>query len=332
MEEIEELIKVGEKLGYKAEALQKFVAAEQAKREKKVADDLARQERLDERKFQAELREKELQEAQAQRLQRDKEMQHEKEMLEKQIALQQGKAGQDESQTGTPLMHIPKVKLPPLQDTDNVDAYISRFECLAISNKWPKAEWACQFSALLKGKALQVYARMPSEDVSDYDKIILALQKRFQLTEQGYKMKFRTSRPERGETPTQFVAQLSEYFHRWIELSKINKDYKELVDLLLREQFIVSCSMELSTYLKEHRCSSIDHMAELAEAYTEAHGLQSFTSGERRNPRLSRNEKPPDRNNKWYHCDDKHITETNLLTSSNNVYLMFCAKEVDYGT
>ena len=33
-----------------------------------------------------------------------------------------------------------------------------------------------------------------------------------------------------------------------------------------------------------------------------------------------------------YHCDDKHITETNLLTLSNNVYLMFYAKEVDLGT
>ena len=36
--------------------------------------------------------------------------------------------------------------------------------------------------------------------------------------------------------------------------------------------------------------------------------------------------------NKWYHCDDKHITETNLLTLSNNVYLMFYAKEVDLDT
>ena len=36
--------------------------------------------------------------------------------------------------------------------------------------------------------------------------------------------------------------------------------------------------------------------------------------------------------NKWYHCDDKHITETNLLTLSNNVYLMFYAKGVDLGT
>ena len=36
--------------------------------------------------------------------------------------------------------------------------------------------------------------------------------------------------------------------------------------------------------------------------------------------------------NKWYHCNDKHITETNLLTLSNNVYLMFYAKEIDIGT
>ena len=34
----------------------------------------------------------------------------------------------------------------------------------------------------------------------------------------------------------------------------------------------------------------------------------------------------------WYHCDDKNITETNLLTLSNNIYLMFYAKEIDIGT
>ena len=37
-------------------------------------------------------------------------------------------------------------------------------------------------------------------------------------------------------------------------------------------------------------------------------------------------------NNNWFHCDDKHITETNLLTLLNNIYLMFYAKEIDIGT
>ena len=34
----------------------------------------------------------------------------------------------------------------------------------------------------------------------------------------------------------------------------------------------------------------------------------------------------------WYHFDDKRVTETNLLTLSNNIYLMFYAEEIDIGT
>ena len=35
---------------------------------------------------------------------------------------------------------------------------------------------------------------------------------------------------------------------------------------------------------------------------------------------------------KYIYMNDKQITETNLLTLLNNVYLMFYAKEVDLGT
>ena len=36
--------------------------------------------------------------------------------------------------------------------------------------------------------------------------------------------------------------------------------------------------------------------------------------------------------NRWCHCDDRRITETNLLTLSDSVCLMFCAEEVGLGT
>ena len=35
-------------------------------------------------------------------------------------------------------------------------------------------------------------------------------------------------------------------------------------------------------------------------------------------------------NKKCYHCDDKHITDTNLFTLLN-VYLVFYAKEINIG-
>ena len=171
----------------------------------------------------------------------------------------------------------PAPKIPPFDEhRDNLDAYIDRFERFATGQKWPEDNWAINLSALLRGKALDAYSRMAPEEALDYTKLKNTLLKRYSLTEEGYRIKFRTSRPEKNEMPCQFAARTSNYLHRWIALSKIPCDYVSLVDLLLREQFIQSCSKELSAYLKEQKCSSIDHLSETAERYVEAHGLAHF--------------------------------------------------------
>ena len=259
---LEKIVELGERLGYKDVSLQEFVKNESAAQERKNADVAERQERYEKRKREEE----------------EKQREHEEKMMEMKLELQKAQA--DNGEAPVSKVTVPKIKLSALQDSDNIDAYISRFERFAISSKWPKAEWATQLSALLKGKALQVYSRLSVEDCSDYDKLIGALQKRFQLTEEGYQIKFHTCRAEKSETPSQFAARLSEYFHRWVEMSRIHKTYECLVDPLLREQFLNCCSKDLKVYLREHKCSSIDHLAELAERYTEAHGLQSFTTPE----------------------------------------------------
>jgi len=51
----------------------------------------------------------------------------------------------------------------------------------------------------LKGKALDVYARLPTEQAQDYDKLKEALLKRYMMTEEGYKQKFHGSKPEVGQ-------------------------------------------------------------------------------------------------------------------------------------
>jgi hypothetical protein len=64
----------------------------------------------------------------------------------------------------------------------------------------------------------------------------------YQLTEEGFRLRFRDSKPDRGDTVFQFVARLMRYFSRWIELSEIGSGLEELKDLLIREQFIQVCS------------------------------------------------------------------------------------------
>ena len=139
---------------------------------------------------------------------------HQLEMIkrEKELLELKGQTGNPQPQTA---FKPPKVKIPSFQENrDNLDAYIERFERYARSQEWPKKDWSLSLSALLQGKALEVYSRMPLEDTNDYDKLKSALLKRFQMTEEGYRVRFRTSRPEKSETPSQFAGRLSSYFTR----------------------------------------------------------------------------------------------------------------------
>ena len=87
------------------------------------------------------------------------------------------------------------------EERDFMDSYLGRFERFAESQKWRREDWAMYFSALLKGRALDVYSMMPTEYANDYDQLKDALLKRYQLSADGFKKRFRSAKPEAGETP-----------------------------------------------------------------------------------------------------------------------------------
>src|SRR6266568_3268785 len=130
-------------------------------------------------------------------------------------------------------------KIPAFDEVhDCMDSYLQRFERYAEGQKWVPDLWAHYLSALLKGKALDVYGRLSTDQAKDYAFVKDALLKRFQLTEEGFKTTFYTSKVEVGESPTQFIARLSNYLTRWIDLSGIDKSYESLKELMIREQYL----------------------------------------------------------------------------------------------
>ena len=56
---------------------------------------------------------------------------------------------------------------------------------------WEKDTWAIKLSALLTGRAMDVYTRMSDTDASDYDKLKKALLIRYNYTGNGYRKRFR---------------------------------------------------------------------------------------------------------------------------------------------
>ena len=75
-----------------------------------------------------------------------------------------------EKQKSEKLAHARDPKLPYFEESkDKMDSYLSRFEKYATAIKWDKNVWAAYLSALLKGRALDVYDRLSTEDAADYD-------------------------------------------------------------------------------------------------------------------------------------------------------------------
>jgi len=124
--------------------------------------------------------------------------------------------------------------------SDDMDSFLHRFEVYADSQGCSKGQCAVYLSALLKGKALEVYSRLPVKDAQDYEILNDALLKRFNLTEKGFKQKFKSPRAEVDEAPTHFIARLENYLMKWIDLANVEKDFNGLMNFIVREQYLES--------------------------------------------------------------------------------------------
>nr|XP_011415578.2 uncharacterized protein LOC105319660 isoform X2 [Crassostrea gigas] len=300
VKEMLELLEVGTKMGMKDEDLQQFVKDEQARmRDEREKHRVERQEERDQeerdRDFKLQIekeraarehderehaRLREHDEREHARLIEEKRHQQKLEELELDHKLQLERSHMKPSVVTKEEKETSQVikgpKLPPFEDSkDNIDAYIQRFEIYATTQKWNKDTWGTHLSALLKGKALDVFARLSPETALDFNELKNALLKRFDMTEDGFRKKFRFSKPDGSETFMQFSTRLDSYLERWIQLSKTNKTFDDLKDLFLREQFLLCCSKELALFLKERIPTSIQDMARYADQFAEARTVTS---------------------------------------------------------
>ena len=293
MDELTELVSLGERLGHKGDALQQFVQREQARLEKKQQEAQERADRAAEReekrhkeeaaakREEAEREEKRRkEEAEAKREEAEREEQKRKDDAE----LQQKKFEHElemkliEQKTAETLSKKEAMKFPKMpvfsEERDDMDAYLSRFERSAEARGWARDDWAVALSSLLTGKALEVYYRMPADEVDDYHKLKESLLTRFSLGADDFRRKLFTCKSELGESAKQFLTRLQGYLNRWVELSKTQKSFTAVCSLIVREQFMKACHPELQMFLREAAVEDEEELVERADSFVTAHGGQ----------------------------------------------------------
>ena len=263
-----------EDLGYEGKEIMEYVKEQQKfDREERAA---WRNIRMTELQAEDKKRADEIKMAQIEAAKQQAKIEAEKELALKELELkaQQSQAGASLAATPPPRNKDAKSpKLPSfIDEKDELDSYLLRFERYAENASWEKDTWAIKLSALLTGRAMDVYTRMSDADASDYGKLKKVLLTRYNYTEDGYRKRFREATPETEETPDQFVIRLKNYLAKWLELSGSSpQNFDALVDLIVKEQFINACSEDLAMYLLERGPKDLVELTTWAQKYLIAH-------------------------------------------------------------
>ncbi|XP_069140935.1 uncharacterized protein [Argopecten irradians] len=298
MSSVKDLIDIGKDMGLEGAELLAFVKDEQARERDERQREREAKNKEAERQFQLErMKQEEKHEQEKIKLEMDLETQREERSIRehnRKIELLQ-----EEAKLGVKSSMVDKdvpgggarcPKLTPFdEDKDNMDSYLRRFERYATTQRWDKVHWATNLSVLLKGRALDVFSRLPVDQSLDYDALKAALLKRFEMTEEGFRKRFRTGRPETGETFSQFGVRMESYLMRWLEMSGTGLTFDEFKDFVVRDQVLQTCGHDLALFLKERAPRTLAEMTKLADQYAEARGNPSnlvkpkFTSSKQGN-------------------------------------------------
>ena len=283
MTALQEIVDLADAMQLRAEERKAFISEEMVKLRNLQAEEraarLQAEEREREARLQAEEREREARlqaEERAARLQAEERLkigEIKAQIENEKIPAQAGAKTVGDAAEGTTGIYAGQVrpKLPRLpafvDGKDDLDSWLLRFERFANTSGWPKENWCTSLSALLTGRALDVFCRLSESEAIDYDRVKEVLQKRYNLTEDGYRQKFRTCTAEDGENPSMFIVRLKTYLERWMKLSETPQTYDWLRDLCILQQFLNSSPVDLSTYLRERKLPTLDEVAQSADLF-----------------------------------------------------------------
>ncbi|CAG5123441.1 unnamed protein product [Candidula unifasciata] len=164
-----------------------------------------------------------------------------------------------------------KPRLPYLGIQDDIHSYLDRFEDAMRSGRIPEAQWVSRLRDLLTGKVLITFSNFSEEERKSYVVVRQKLLASRLLTEAGYRNQFHTLMPTPDVSFSEYVAQVKTIFFRWVNLAEVGTSFDKLVDLILRDNVLLSCSNDLCTFFQERKPRSLEDMITLGEQYITAH-------------------------------------------------------------
>ena len=166
------------------------------------------------------------------------------------------------SNTLDKLRDVPK--LPKLQESDDIEAYLYTFERHMETYKVEKTYWVAQLAPLLRGMAQKAYISVPRESSNDYQEVKEAILRRYDIGEDTYRQRFSEAVPQDKESYSQFSARVGDLLDKWAKHCQTGKDWRELVGT---ERVLSAMPNSVQAWVRDKKPKNLVEAGKLADDY-----------------------------------------------------------------
>ena len=168
-----------------------------------------------------------------------------------------------------PVVDRSAVKLPKLSkltETDDIEAWFLTAERVLAGHGVERENFVLAVAPVLSGKAQSAYEAMPTSESADYDLLKAAVLKRYGVTPESYRQKFRNAKVKQGESFQELATRLSDLFRKWTKYD-LDLSTGDLAELLVCEQFLQCLPVDVQLFVRQQNPSSLQSAAEMADGF-----------------------------------------------------------------
>ena len=223
--------------------------------------------REQERKEDAERRETERKDEQERR---DREHEGQVRTMQAQIDMMQvwmDRSQEREEQRTKRTEELRQLTLTKLTPSEDIEAYLSTFERMMEAFKVKKELWAFKLAPQLSGKAQQAFAAMDRTKTSDYTEVKAAILRRYDVSEETYRQRFRVAKRTSGEGYLELATRLRDLAEKWLNGCTT---VKAVMEKIVVEQLIDTMPRDLKIWIRDRKPASGVDAGKLADDYSHA--------------------------------------------------------------
>ncbi|XP_077507008.1 uncharacterized protein LOC144116173 [Amblyomma americanum] len=206
----------------------------------------------------------------------ERKRQYELELESKRLEVRLAEAEAEKAKAATPnvennLSSKPaKMKdlLSPFKMGEDIGLCLVNFERTCEKNAILRTTWTQHLLTVLPCEAADVLARLTKAEADDYDRVKATLLKKYRLSADAFRRRFRNSAKQPTESYPDFAYNLKANLVEWLRAAEVYEDRDKVVEHICIEQFYNCLNEETRLWVQDRpEKKSLERAAELAEEF-----------------------------------------------------------------